>query len=162
MPGPKDATPATCAHHSSYASALPFGDTQDFSDARRGFIASLPEVEIKNADGRMQLWVIGAMPLVFIIGFGVMWPGYFDPLTTNLTGYFVIAFIVLVRRHPEHLELVLVPATDNVDAEASLADVIRRGHLFGSGDGMVYTSHRYMASGLSVLAPRVKATVGAV
>ena len=53
MPGPKDATPATCAHHSSYASALPFGDTQDFSDARRGFIASLPEVEIKNADGRI-------------------------------------------------------------------------------------------------------------
>ena len=31
-----------------------------------------------------------------------------------------------------------------------------------SGDGMVYTSHRYMASGSSVLAPRVKATVGAV
>ena len=33
--------------------ALPFGDTQDFDDARRGFLGSLPEVEIKNADGRV-------------------------------------------------------------------------------------------------------------
>src|SRR5215510_7930953 len=50
---PKDATPVTCAHQSSCASALPFGDTQDFRDVKRGFIASLPEVEIKNAEGRI-------------------------------------------------------------------------------------------------------------
>src|SRR5262245_911146 len=53
MHEPKDATPVTCAHQSSCASALPFGDTQDFRDVKRGFIASLPEVEIKNADGRI-------------------------------------------------------------------------------------------------------------
>jgi alkyl sulfatase BDS1-like metallo-beta-lactamase superfamily hydrolase len=57
MPGdadqPKDATPATCAHHALCAAALPFGDTQDFSDAGRGFIATLPEVEIKSAEGRV-------------------------------------------------------------------------------------------------------------
>lgn len=51
-------------------------------------------IRTKTADGRMQLWVIGAMPLVFIVGFGVMWPGYFDPLTKNLTGYMIIGFVV--------------------------------------------------------------------
>jgi tight adherence protein B len=50
-------------------------------------------IRTKTADGRMQLWVIGAMPLVFIVGFGVMWPGYFDPLTKSLSGYGVIAFV---------------------------------------------------------------------
>ena len=51
-------------------------------------------IRTKTADGRMQLWVIGAMPLVFIVGFGVMWPGYFDPLTKSLTGYGIIAFVI--------------------------------------------------------------------
>jgi len=50
---PKDATPATCAHHSACACSLPFADRQDFRDVERGFIASLPEVEIKNAEGRI-------------------------------------------------------------------------------------------------------------
>ncbi len=50
-------------------------------------------IRTKTADGRMQLWVIGAMPLVFIVGFGVMWPGYFDPLTKNFTGYAIIGFV---------------------------------------------------------------------
>src|SRR4030095_6397675 len=31
--------------------ALPFADTQDFDDARQGFLASLPEVEIKHDQG---------------------------------------------------------------------------------------------------------------
>jgi tight adherence protein B len=52
-------------------------------------------IRTKTADGRMQLWVIGAMPLIFIIGFGVMWPGYFDPLTKSLAGYGVIAFVAV-------------------------------------------------------------------
>ena len=52
-------------------------------------------IRTKTADGRMQLWVIGAMPLVFIVGFGVMWPGYFDPLTKSLTGYMIIGFVIV-------------------------------------------------------------------
>lgn len=52
-------------------------------------------IRTKTADGRMQLWVIGAMPLVFIIGFGVMWPGYFNPLTESVAGYCVIAFVIV-------------------------------------------------------------------
>ena len=48
-------------------------------------------IRTKTADGRMQLWVIGAMPLIFILCFGTAWPGYFDPLTKSWTGYGIIA-----------------------------------------------------------------------
>ncbi len=51
--GPKDATSATCAHNACVRAALPFGDTQDFADAARGFVATLPEVEIRNDQGRV-------------------------------------------------------------------------------------------------------------
>ncbi len=50
--GPKDATPITRAHNRAVLDALPFGDTQDFEDAQRGFLGTLPEVEIRNAEGR--------------------------------------------------------------------------------------------------------------
>jgi len=50
---PKDATPVTTALNRAVLDALPFGDTQDFEDARRGFLGTLPEVEIKNAQGRV-------------------------------------------------------------------------------------------------------------
>lgn len=50
---PKDATHSTCTHNASVLSALPFGDTQDFTDAARGFVATLPEVEIRNEQGRV-------------------------------------------------------------------------------------------------------------
>ncbi len=50
---PKDATASTSAHNKSVETTLPFSNTQDFTDAQRGFIASLPEVTILNADGRV-------------------------------------------------------------------------------------------------------------
>jgi alkyl sulfatase BDS1-like metallo-beta-lactamase superfamily hydrolase len=50
---PKDATPTTHAQNRAVLDALPFDDAQDFEDARRGFIGSLPEVEIKNDKGRV-------------------------------------------------------------------------------------------------------------
>jgi len=50
---PKDATPTTHAQNRAVLDALPFGDAQDFEDARRGFLGSLPEVEIKNDRGRV-------------------------------------------------------------------------------------------------------------
>ena len=50
---PKDATATTGAHNSSVSAALPFDDTRDFVDASRGFITSLPEVEISNDQGRI-------------------------------------------------------------------------------------------------------------
>ena len=50
---PKAASVLTCAHNHGVLGALPFGDTQDFDDAARGFIGTLPEVEIRNAEGRV-------------------------------------------------------------------------------------------------------------
>ncbi len=49
----KDATAITAALNRAVLDVLPFGDTQDFDDARRGFVGSLPEVEIRNAQGRV-------------------------------------------------------------------------------------------------------------
>jgi alkyl sulfatase BDS1-like metallo-beta-lactamase superfamily hydrolase len=51
--GPKDATPITQAQNRIVLDMLPFGDTQDFEDARRGFLGTLPEVEIRNEQGRV-------------------------------------------------------------------------------------------------------------
>jgi len=48
-----DATPLTEAANRAVLDALPFDDTQDFEDARRGFLGSLPEVEITNDRGRV-------------------------------------------------------------------------------------------------------------
>ena len=45
--GPKDATPITRALNQAVLGALPFGDTQDFDDARRGLLDSVPDVEIR-------------------------------------------------------------------------------------------------------------------
>jgi len=53
MTAPKDATPITRTLNQADLHALPFGDTQDFEDARRGFLGTLPEVEIKNDQGRI-------------------------------------------------------------------------------------------------------------
>src|SRR5499433_4180476 len=49
----KDATAVTHALNRAVLDTLPFADTQDFEDARRGFIGSLPELEITNETGRV-------------------------------------------------------------------------------------------------------------
>ncbi len=48
---PKDATAATRAANADILKALPFNDTQDFEDANKGFIATTPELVIKDAEG---------------------------------------------------------------------------------------------------------------
>jgi linear primary-alkylsulfatase len=53
----KDASPVTAALNRAVLDALPFADTQDFDDARRGFLATLPEVEIRNDQGRV-VWTL--------------------------------------------------------------------------------------------------------
>jgi len=54
---PKDASAITRALNRAVLDALPFADTRDFDDARRGFVGSLPEVEIKNDAGRV-VWTL--------------------------------------------------------------------------------------------------------
>src|ERR1700758_2679000 len=39
----KDAEPATRAANEAFAKSLPFSDSADFDDAKRGFIATLPD-----------------------------------------------------------------------------------------------------------------------
>src|ERR1700742_773380 len=39
----KDAEPATRAANEAFAKSLPFSDRADFEDAKRGFIATLPD-----------------------------------------------------------------------------------------------------------------------
>ena len=51
--GPRDATEATRTLQRAVQDALPFADAQDFEDAARGFVATLPEVAIRNAQGRV-------------------------------------------------------------------------------------------------------------
>ena len=55
--GPKDASPVTAALNRAVLDALPFADKQDFDDARRGLVAALPEIEIKNDQGRV-VWTL--------------------------------------------------------------------------------------------------------
>ena len=55
--GPRSATEPTREHQASSASSLPWTDQRDFDNAQRGFIASLPDVEITNARGRV-VWTL--------------------------------------------------------------------------------------------------------
>ena len=48
---PKNATRFTAEANAAVAMSLPFGDTQDFADARRGFVATLPQVNVTDDAG---------------------------------------------------------------------------------------------------------------
>ncbi len=52
---PKDATEATRAANNALLSELPFGDTSDFEDAKRGLIAPLPPELIEGESGN-AIW----------------------------------------------------------------------------------------------------------
>lgn len=51
----KDASIHVKSAHAQARTTLPFTDTQDFSDARRGFIATLPDAKLLHATGR-TIW----------------------------------------------------------------------------------------------------------
>jgi len=51
--GVKPPTEHTKAANKKMLDALPFGDRRDFENARRGFIAGLPDGVIKNAQGKV-------------------------------------------------------------------------------------------------------------
>jgi alkyl sulfatase BDS1-like metallo-beta-lactamase superfamily hydrolase len=54
---PKAAEPATVQHNAELAATLPFADQQDFQDAQRGFVASLPDVTILSEAGT-PVWTL--------------------------------------------------------------------------------------------------------
>ena len=59
MTAPKDATEATLRAHAALRAELPADDGQDFADARRGFIGTIPDAKIENASGGV-VWNMGA------------------------------------------------------------------------------------------------------
>ena len=56
---PKPAHPATIAVNQAMQALLPFDDVQDFADARRGFITTVPDGRIENKRGN-TVWNLGA------------------------------------------------------------------------------------------------------
>src|SRR5262249_30764591 len=50
---PRDATPITRARNPAVLGTLPFDEPEALGDGGRGFIGSLPDVEITNAQGRV-------------------------------------------------------------------------------------------------------------
>lgn len=50
-PGPAEASSITQSLNQEVKSKLPFADNQDFKDAQQGFIATLPKLIVKKADG---------------------------------------------------------------------------------------------------------------
>ncbi|MEH6676532.1 alkyl/aryl-sulfatase [Phenylobacterium sp.] len=59
MTAPKDATEATLRAHATLMEHLPADDGQDFADARRGFMGSIPDARIGGATGGV-VWNMGA------------------------------------------------------------------------------------------------------
>ena len=55
----EDATAMTRQSNASVAQQLPFQDSEDFEDARRGFVATLPDATIRSSDGRV-VWSLKA------------------------------------------------------------------------------------------------------
>ncbi|MBR1123725.1 MBL fold metallo-hydrolase [Bradyrhizobium lablabi] len=50
---PKDATAPVIAQHAATLQALPFSDTRDFDDAKRGFLGTVENARIASAQGRV-------------------------------------------------------------------------------------------------------------
>ncbi|MGH7330906.1 MAG: type II secretion system F family protein, partial [Polyangiaceae bacterium] len=44
----------------------------------------------KTAEGKMQLYVLGALPLVLFMAMNYMFPGYFIPMTKSIGGQVVL------------------------------------------------------------------------
>src|ERR1700710_2434228 len=49
----RDAEPATRATNEGFVKSLPFADRADFDDAKRGFIATLPDGVVAGVGGRV-------------------------------------------------------------------------------------------------------------
>lgn len=57
IPTPAPAEPATAQRNTQVLDQLPFADRQDYDDAQRGFIATLPDLTIKTDQGKVA-WTL--------------------------------------------------------------------------------------------------------
>ena len=53
-------------------------------------------VRSKTGEGRMQLWVLAAFPLLIVFGFNAAQKGYFDPLQNSLIGQMAVGGAALL------------------------------------------------------------------
>lgn len=51
-------------------------------------------VRAKTAEGKAQLWVVGALPFALVMVLGALMPGFLDPLTESLAGGAVVTACV--------------------------------------------------------------------
>lgn len=49
-------------------------------------------VKTKTAEGKAQLWVLGAFPFIFAVVLNMMEPGFYDPLKKPIAGWAIAAF----------------------------------------------------------------------
>src|SRR5712675_1372103 len=54
---PKEASVSVVAQHAAMLKALPFSDTNDFDDASRGFLGTIPNARVANLQGRV-VWTL--------------------------------------------------------------------------------------------------------
>lgn len=59
IPGPAPAEPATAERNAQVLQELPFTDLQDFEDARRGLVGTLPDVTMKDGSGNVVFTLRG-------------------------------------------------------------------------------------------------------
>jgi tight adherence protein B len=50
----------------------------------------------RTASGRIQMWVIAAAPVLFVVYFDKSQPGYFDPMTASTTGIALLGTAVVL------------------------------------------------------------------
>ena len=48
-------------------------------------------IKSKTAEGKMQLWVVGLMPIALVLGMGQIMPSFLAPLTESFLGYTICA-----------------------------------------------------------------------
>lgn len=52
-------------------------------------------VRTKTAEGKMQMWVLAAVPLAIVVMFDMLWEGYFHPLQDSIIGMILIVLATL-------------------------------------------------------------------
>jgi tight adherence protein B len=50
----------------------------------------------KTAQSKMQMWVLACMPVLIVLGFNAVRPGYFDPLTQTKLGIMLLVAAILL------------------------------------------------------------------
>ena len=87
---PKQASAPVIAQHAATLKALPFSDTRDFDDAKRGFLGTIENARVVNPQGRV-VWSLE--PYGFLIVIALLMTHTIDFVLRPMMG-FVMGLIV--------------------------------------------------------------------